>query len=81
MIAAKLAQDDAALARHAGFVRNELPIRGRLGLVVVDRALNLIASNVEAIQILTFPTPPEKIPQLEGWLAKRVRVPRHIGEC
>jgi DNA-binding CsgD family transcriptional regulator len=73
MIAAKLAPDDAALARHAGFAKNELPIRGRPGLVVVDRALNLIASNVEAIQILTFPTPPEKIPQLEGWLAKRVR--------
>jgi hypothetical protein len=41
--------------------------------VVVDRALNLIASNIEAIQILTFPSPPEKIPQLEGWLAKRIR--------
>ena len=72
-IAVKLTRDDADFARDAGLARNDLPIRGRPGLVVVDRALNLIASNIEAIQILTFPSPPEKIPQLEGWLAKRIR--------
>jgi DNA-binding CsgD family transcriptional regulator len=43
------------------------------GLVVVDRSLNVVASNAEAIQILTFPAPPEKIPHLEVWLAKRIR--------
>jgi DNA-binding CsgD family transcriptional regulator len=41
--------------------------------VVVDRSLNLVASNVEAIQILTFPDAPEKIPNLGSWLTKRIR--------
>ena len=41
--------------------------------MVVDRSLSLVASNVEAIQILTFPAPPEKIPQLGGWITKRIR--------
>lgn len=72
-IATKLAADETDFARDAGFARDAFPIRGRPGLVVVDQALNLIASNIEAIQILTFPSPPEKIPQLEGWLAKRLR--------
>jgi DNA-binding CsgD family transcriptional regulator len=41
--------------------------------VVVDGSLNLVASNIEAIQILTFPSSPEKIPNLESWLTKRIR--------
>jgi DNA-binding CsgD family transcriptional regulator len=41
--------------------------------LVVDRALNLVASNIEATQILTFPAPPEKIPNLENWLTKQIR--------
>jgi DNA-binding CsgD family transcriptional regulator len=45
----------------------------RTGLVVVDRSLNLVASNAEAIQILTFPGPPEKITDLGAWLTKRIR--------
>jgi DNA-binding CsgD family transcriptional regulator len=62
-----LAQDDA------DFRKSDLSIHGRPGLVVVDRSLNLIASNNEATQILTFPTPPGKIPNLESWLTKRIR--------
>jgi DNA-binding CsgD family transcriptional regulator len=62
------------LAREAAdFAGADLSILGRPGLVVVDRSLNLVASNIEAIQILTFPDPPEKIPHLEGWLTKRIR--------
>jgi len=62
-----LAQDDA------DFAKADFSVLARPGLVVVDRALNLVASNVEAIQILTFPTLPEKISNLEGWLTKRIR--------
>jgi DNA-binding CsgD family transcriptional regulator len=46
---------------------------GLPGLLVVDRLLNLVASNIEAIQILTFPDHPEKIRHLESWLTKRIR--------
>ncbi|MGA7382839.1 MAG: helix-turn-helix transcriptional regulator [Terriglobales bacterium] len=66
-MASNLARDDA------DFGRDDLSIRGRPGLLVVDRSLNLVASNMEAIQILTFPSLPEKIPDLEGWLTKRIR--------
>jgi DNA-binding CsgD family transcriptional regulator len=45
----------------------------RSGLVVVDLSLSVVESNVEAIQILTFPAPPEEIPQLEDWLTKRIQ--------
>lgn len=45
----------------------------RTGLVVVDCSLSVVASNVEAIQILTFPTSSEKIPHLDDCLTKRIR--------
>jgi DNA-binding CsgD family transcriptional regulator len=45
----------------------------RTGLVVVDPSCNLVASNSEAVQILTFPEHPEKIPGLEAWLGDRIR--------
>ena len=45
----------------------------RLGLVVVDAAMNLVASNNEAVQILTFPQQPEKLRSLEALLSQRVR--------
>jgi len=62
------------LARYdADFAIADLTLRGRPGLVVVDGSLNLVASNIEAIQILTFPSSPEKIPNLESWLTKRIR--------
>jgi len=66
-MASNLARDDA------DFAKADLSILARPGLVVVDRSLNLVASNLEAIQILTFPSPPDKIPNLEGWLTKRIR--------
>jgi DNA-binding CsgD family transcriptional regulator len=62
-----LARDDA------DFAKADRSTLGRPGLVVVDHSLNLVASNIEAIQILTFPAPPEKIPRLESWLTKRIR--------
>jgi DNA-binding CsgD family transcriptional regulator len=55
------------------FTNIDLSALGPLGLVVVDRELNLVASNIEAIQILTFPSLPETIPNLERWLTKRIR--------
>ena len=57
----------------ADFARADHSLPGGLGLVVVDRSLNLVASNIEAIRILTFPAPVEKIPNLESWLTKRIR--------
>jgi DNA-binding CsgD family transcriptional regulator len=45
----------------------------RTGLVVVDPSCNLVASNAEAIQILTFPERPEKIAHLEDWVSNRIR--------
>jgi DNA-binding CsgD family transcriptional regulator len=66
-MASNLARDDA------DFGRDDLSTVGRPGLVVVDRSLNLVASNLEAIHILTFPALPEKIPNLESWLTKRIR--------
>jgi len=50
-----------------------LSVQSRPGLVVIDRSLNVVASNSEAIQILTFPASPEKIRQLDGWITKRIR--------
>jgi len=43
------------------------------GLVVVDAALNVVAVNPEAIQILTFPERKDKISDLKVWLTKRLR--------
>ncbi len=43
------------------------------GFVVVDAALNLVASNSEAIQILVFPTHPEKIRQIDSMVSERIR--------
>jgi DNA-binding CsgD family transcriptional regulator len=43
------------------------------GLVVVDTALNVVAVNTEAIQILIFPERRDKIADLKTVLTKRVR--------
>lgn len=48
-------------------------VAARPGLVVVDASLGLVASNDEAIQILTFPQHPKKIRDLTGWLANKIR--------
>ena len=45
----------------------------RPGIVLIDAALNLIASNREAVQILTYPETPDRIPQLDSWVADRIR--------
>lgn len=43
------------------------------GLVVVDAALNLVASNTEALQILVFPTRPDKVRQVDSVMSERIR--------
>jgi DNA-binding CsgD family transcriptional regulator len=50
----------------------------RPGLIVVDASLNLVASNTEAIQILTFPEPLDKIRHLDSWLTNKIRA--HLVE-
>jgi DNA-binding CsgD family transcriptional regulator len=58
------------------------------GLIVVDGTLSVIASNPEAVQILTFPERPENINQMDVWLANKIRLdilerqspPRVVGE-
>lgn len=50
-----------------------LPLATRPGLIVVDDSLNLLAFNHEAIQILSFPDPPEKITRLDVWMSKQIR--------
>jgi DNA-binding CsgD family transcriptional regulator len=66
-MAYNLARDDAE------FAGADFPLLARPGLVIVDRSLSLVGSNMEAVQILTFPAAPEKISDLDGWLTKRIR--------
>lgn len=44
------------------------------GLIVIDASLRVVASNGEALQILAYPDPPEKIQHLDTWLTNKVRV-------
>ena len=43
------------------------------GLIVVDSSLNLVASNPEAIQILSFPEPATKIRYTDVWTKCHIR--------
>jgi DNA-binding CsgD family transcriptional regulator len=43
------------------------------GFILVDNSLNAVASNTEAIRILTFPNLPERIKRLEVFLADKIR--------
>ncbi len=43
------------------------------GVVVVDTSLKVVATNGDAIQILTFPDRREKIGDLNNWLTHRVQ--------
>ncbi len=43
------------------------------GLLVVDTSLKVVASNADAVQILTFPDHPEKICHLDMWLSSKIR--------
>jgi len=45
----------------------------RPGLIVVDSSLSVVACNGEALQILAFPDPPDKIRQLDNWLTNKIR--------
>ncbi|MFZ0198214.1 MAG: LuxR C-terminal-related transcriptional regulator [Candidatus Sulfotelmatobacter sp.] len=45
----------------------------RPGMIVVDSSLRVVASNAEVLRIFTFPERPEKISNLDAWLAKKVR--------
>jgi DNA-binding CsgD family transcriptional regulator len=39
---------------------------------VVDASLRVVANNGEALQILTYPDPPEKIRHLDTWLTNKI---------
>jgi DNA-binding CsgD family transcriptional regulator len=60
----------------------------RAGLIVVDASLTVVASNSEALNILTFPDRPENIHHLDAWVANKIRLsliqgqspPRFVGE-
>jgi DNA-binding CsgD family transcriptional regulator len=41
--------------------------------MVMDASFSVVASNAEALQILTFPEPPERIHHLDNWLANKIR--------
>jgi DNA-binding CsgD family transcriptional regulator len=45
----------------------------RPGLIVMDTSLGVVAYNGEALQILTYPEPPEKIRHVDTWLANKIR--------
>ncbi len=45
----------------------------RSGFLLLDSSLNLIASNPEAVQILSYPSKPDRIKQLSVFLADRIR--------
>lgn len=45
----------------------------RPGMIVVDSSLSVVASNAEALQILSFPEPLEKIGAVDSWLTTKVR--------
>jgi DNA-binding CsgD family transcriptional regulator len=45
----------------------------RPGVIVVDDSLSVFACNGEALNILTFPEPPEKIRHLDKWLTNKIR--------
>lgn len=41
--------------------------------MVIDATLSVYACNREALQILTFPDPPDGIPHLDTWLTNKIR--------
>jgi DNA-binding CsgD family transcriptional regulator len=43
------------------------------GVIVVDDAFKVVASNPEVLHILTFPERPDKIRELDSWLSNKVR--------
>jgi DNA-binding CsgD family transcriptional regulator len=63
-------------------------VPARPGVIVIDASLSVVASNQEALQILTFPERPENIRHLDSWIANKIRSslverqlpPRSVGE-
>jgi DNA-binding CsgD family transcriptional regulator len=47
-------------------------IASQPGVVLVDKSLNLVAANLDAVKILAFPELPEKIGNLSDWLTKKI---------
>ena len=45
----------------------------RPGLILVDASLGVVASNAEALHILTFPERPENIQHLDLWLSNKIK--------
>jgi DNA-binding CsgD family transcriptional regulator len=45
----------------------------RPAIIVVDTALRLLACNADAVQVLTFPKKPERIPDLYKWISHCIR--------
>jgi len=48
-------------------------VAARPGIIVVDSNLTLLASNPDAVQILTFPDNPNRIPEFDKWVTNRLR--------
>lgn len=48
-------------------------VPSRSGFLLLDTSLNLIASNPEAVQILSYPSKPDRIKQLNVFLSDRLR--------
>jgi DNA-binding CsgD family transcriptional regulator len=42
------------------------------GVVLVDKSLNLVAANLDAVKILAFPERPETIGNVSDWLTKKI---------
>ena len=54
------------------------------GFLLLDASLNLLASNPEAVQILAYPSNPDRIRHLKVFLSDRVRMSLHdylSAEC
>jgi DNA-binding CsgD family transcriptional regulator len=62
--------------RKAGWKKGGFPMHAVAecaGLLVVDTSFKVVASNREAVQILTFPDLPEQIRHLDMWLRREIR--------
>lgn len=42
------------------------------GIILLDKSLSVIAANLDAVKILAFPEPPEKLGNLSDWLTKKI---------
>ena len=42
------------------------------GVVLVDKSLNLVAANLDAVKILAFPERPETLGNVSDWLTKKI---------